>query len=83
MLPKSFDGRLDLEAAYTEGFGRRSQIDSDWTLERSESTEWERSPYSGDTRRKFVRAKGAAGNGRSLIRIATVNGDVVVRRDSR
>ena len=77
-LPRSLDARVELETAYTEGYGRRTRIDSDWTLERSESADWE--SENGNTPRKFVRAIGTVGRGRGLIRISTVNGDVVVRR---
>ena len=77
-LPRSLDARVELEAAYTEGFGRRSRVESEWSLEQSESRDWE-SP-NGGTPRKFVRATGVLGNGRGLIRIKTVNGDVVLKR---
>ena len=81
VLPRSLDARVELETAYTERFGRKTRIDSDWSFERTESREWE-SP-NGSTPRKFVRATGTLGNGRGLIRVTTVNGDVIVRRAQR
>jgi beta-lactamase regulating signal transducer with metallopeptidase domain len=78
VVPRSFNGRVELEAAYTRGFGRKSRIETDWTIEQTETDEWE-SP-NGGTPRKYVRATGVLGNGRGLIRIGTVNGDVVLRR---
>jgi beta-lactamase regulating signal transducer with metallopeptidase domain/DUF4097 and DUF4098 domain-containing protein YvlB len=79
VLPRSLDARVELETAYTEGFGRRTRIESDWTLERSESKEWESD--NGETPRKFVRGTVVVGRGRGLIRINTVNGDIIVRRN--
>jgi DUF4097 and DUF4098 domain-containing protein YvlB len=81
VLPRSLDARVELETAYTERFRRKTRIDSDWAFERTESREWE-SP-NGSTPRKFVRATGTLGNGRGLIRVTTVNGDVIVRRSAR
>jgi DUF4097 and DUF4098 domain-containing protein YvlB len=76
-LPESFNGVLELEAAYTENSDFRPRIQTDWDLERSETTEWDRSRGSP---RKYLRAKGAVGRGRGLVRISTVNGNVTVRR---
>ncbi|MBC7788818.1 MAG: M56 family metallopeptidase [Anaerolineae bacterium] len=77
-LPASFDGVFELETAYTRTFGRATQIESPWVLQREETTGWE-SDYG--TPRRFVRARGVAGKGgRGLIRVNTVNGDIILRR---
>ena len=76
-LPADIDARFELESAYTENFNRRTTIESDFALDRSETGEWD-DRYG--TPRKFVRARGVFGRGAGLIRVRTVNGDVVVRR---
>jgi beta-lactamase regulating signal transducer with metallopeptidase domain len=75
-LPSNLDARFELETAYTESRGR-TQIDSDFSLQTSETAEWD---DSQGTPRKFVRAQGSVGNGRGLIRIRVVNGDIIIRR---
>jgi beta-lactamase regulating signal transducer with metallopeptidase domain/DUF4097 and DUF4098 domain-containing protein YvlB len=76
-LPANIDARFELETAYTDNFDRRTKIESDFTLDRSETRDWD---DRFGTPRKFVRAQGAFGNGAGLIRVRTVNGDVIVRR---
>jgi beta-lactamase regulating signal transducer with metallopeptidase domain/DUF4097 and DUF4098 domain-containing protein YvlB len=76
-LPAQLDATFELETAYTDGFGRRTNIESDFSLEQSETAEWD---DRQGTPRKFVRAVGKSGNGAGLIRVNTVNGDIVVRR---
>jgi beta-lactamase regulating signal transducer with metallopeptidase domain len=76
-LPANLDARIELETAYTENFGSRTSIESDFPLDGSETREWDDRFGSP---RKFVRATGTLGSGTGLIRVRTVNGDVVVRR---
>ena len=76
-LPASFNGRIELETAYTRAFGRATRIESPWDLEREETTAWE---SNRGTPRRFVRARGVAGSGGGLVRINTVNGDIILRR---
>jgi hypothetical protein len=75
-LPATLDARFDLETAYTES-KRRTSIDSDFSLTQTETDVWD--GWQG-TPRKYVRARGTFGNGRGLIRVRVVNGDIVVRR---
>jgi hypothetical protein len=75
-LPRGFDGRFDLETAYTRRTPR-TRIETDWELSESETDEWDSSQGSP---RKYVRASGRAGNGPGVIRIAVVNGDITIRR---
>jgi len=75
VLPAGFDGTIELETAYTERHGP-TRITAPWELQRTLS-DWE-SDYG--TPRRFVRARGTAGNGRGgSVRVKTVNGDVEVR----
>ena len=76
-LPAEFSGRFELETAYTNRFGRRTRIESDWGLEQDETTEWDDRFGSP---RKYVRARGQAGNGAGLIRVHIVNGDITIRK---
>jgi beta-lactamase regulating signal transducer with metallopeptidase domain len=75
-LPRGFNGRFELETAYTRG-NPRTRIETDWDLSESEIDEWDSSEGSP---RKYVRASGRAGNGPGVIRIAIVNGDITIRR---
>lgn len=75
-LPSNLDARFELETAYTES-RQRTKIESDFSLQSSETSEWD---DSQGTPRKFVRAVGSVGSGRGLIRIRIVNGDIIVRR---
>jgi len=77
ILPANLSAILDLETAYTESFGRRARIISDWSLSPTESSNWD---DSQGTPRKYVRARQTIGRGGSVIRVRTVNGDVVVQR---
>ena len=76
-LPANIDARFELETAYTDNFDRRTRIESDFALNQTETNEWD---DRFGTPRKFVRATGVLGSGAGLIRVQTVNGDVVVRR---
>ena len=81
MLPSDFDGVLDIETAYTNNYGRRVSIRSDFALRVSESSSWE--SISGGTPRKFVRGSARIGTGLHRVVIQTVNGDVTVRKAGR
>jgi len=77
-LPRNFSGTLDLETAYTDNLGHRTRINSDWPLSINESADWD---DSHGTPRKYVRARRTFGSGGGVIRVRTVNGDVVIRRE--
>ena len=76
-LPANIDARFELETAYTDNFDRRTSIESDFALDRSETGEWD---DRFGTPRKYVRAQGIVGTGAGLVRVRTVNGDVIIRR---
>jgi beta-lactamase regulating signal transducer with metallopeptidase domain len=76
-VPASFDGRIDLETAYTKGFGRATKIDCEWKLTRESNSDWD---DQRGTPRRYVRAYGTLGDGHGRIRVSTVNGDIVLRR---
>jgi len=76
-LPEDLNARFEVETAFTESFRRQARITSEWSLERDAITGWD---DSQGTRRRHVRARGLAGDGKGLIRIKTVNGDIQLRR---
>jgi hypothetical protein len=75
-LPPNFGGRFEIETAYTESH-RPVQIASDFPLQYEPVTGWE---SNRGTPRRYVRARGTAGDGRGLVRIRTTNGNVTIRR---
>jgi beta-lactamase regulating signal transducer with metallopeptidase domain/DUF4097 and DUF4098 domain-containing protein YvlB len=76
-LPADVAATFDVETAYTDNYRRKTRIDSDWQLEQSESDAWD---DRQGTPRKYVRARGDAGGGGPLIKVRTVNGDVLIHR---
>lgn len=79
-LPAGFDGAIELETSYTESHGRATRIESAWQLQHEPATDWD---DREGTPRRYVRARGVLGNGRGLVRIKTVNGDIELRRAPR
>jgi beta-lactamase regulating signal transducer with metallopeptidase domain/DUF4097 and DUF4098 domain-containing protein YvlB len=79
-LPEDFSGTLALETAYTNNLGHKTEIESDWPLAVTETTEWD---ASVGTPRKYVRARKVFGSAGGVIRVRTVNGNIVVRRASK
>lgn len=78
-LPANFDGRFEIQTAFTETAGP-TRIDSDWELARSTTPVFD---GREGTPRRYVRATGIAGSGRGLVRVKTVNGNVVLRRSAK
>lgn len=75
-LPSNLDSRFDIESAYTERYGP-TRIDSDFPLSVTETQDWD---SRNGIPRRYVRGSGSVGSGRGLIKIRTMNGDVVIRR---
>lgn len=80
VLPRSFNGRFDLETAYTRNSDRRTRIESPFDLEREETAQWD---DREGTPRKYVRARGQVGEGGGWIKVRVVNGDITIRRGDR
>jgi beta-lactamase regulating signal transducer with metallopeptidase domain/DUF4097 and DUF4098 domain-containing protein YvlB len=76
-LPANIDATLELETAYTESFGHATEIVSDWKLPTAITERWD---SSEGTPRRYVRAQHELGRGGAVIRVRTVNGNIVVRR---
>ena len=77
VLPRDLNAILELETAYTENFGHKTRIDSDFPLQTTETADWDRRE---GTPRRYVRARQTVGRGGGVIRVRTVNGDIVIKR---
>lgn len=77
-LPADFDAELDIETGYTNSFGHRVSITSDFPLRLTESRDFE--SVNNGTPRKFVRGKASIGSGTHRVLVRTVNGNVIIRR---
>lgn len=77
VLPRDLNAVLDLETAYTNNLGHKTRIVSDLPLQTTETSEWD---SSHGTPRRFVRARQTVGRGGGVIRVRTVNGNIIVNR---
>ncbi len=78
-VPDDLNANLELETAYTNNFRGKTRIISDWPLNLTETSEWD---DSHGTPRRYVRVRQQLGRGGPLIRVTTVNGDIVLRKGS-
>ncbi|HUQ97848.1 MAG TPA: M56 family metallopeptidase [Gemmatimonadaceae bacterium] len=79
VLPDNFSGTLVLETAYTNNLSHKTYIRSDWPLETTETSDWD---SSFGTPRRYVRTRKVFGGGAGIVRVRTVNGDIIVRRST-
>jgi beta-lactamase regulating signal transducer with metallopeptidase domain len=79
VVPRDLSATLELESAYTNNLGHETRIESDWPLTVTSTRDWD---SSEGTPRKYVRVRQAIGGGGGLIRVRTVNGNVILRRGS-
>ena len=77
VVPRDLNAILQLETAYTDNLGHRTRIISDLPLHTTETTNWDNSE---GTPRRYVRARQTVGRGGEVIRVRTVNGDVIIKR---
>ena len=76
-LPADFDGRLDLESAYTRSNEDKARIRSDWDLERDPLTDWE---VRYGMPRRTLRARAVLGRGNGRVAVRALNGEIEIRR---
>ncbi len=76
-LPSDFDGRLDLEAAYTRSREDSARITSDWHLDRDPLTDWE---IRYGMPRRILRARAVLGSGNARVTVRALNGEIEIRR---
>jgi beta-lactamase regulating signal transducer with metallopeptidase domain len=81
VVPRDLSATLELESAYTNNLGHETRIESDWPLAVTSTRDWD---SSEGTPRKYVRVRQAigGGGGGGVIRVRTVNGNVVLRRSN-
>jgi hypothetical protein len=79
VLHPEFDGRFELETAYTRDHGP-TRIESDVRLKIEDATDWDDRQTPP---RRYVRARGVLGKGRGLVQITTTNGDIEIERAGR
>lgn len=77
VVPRDLDATLELETAYTNNLGHKTRIISDFPLQTTETPDWD---GREGTPRRYVRARQTVGRGGGVIRVRTVNGDVVIKR---
>jgi len=77
VVPRDLDATLVLETAYTNNLGHKTRIVSDFPLQTSETADWD---AREGTPRRYVRARQTLGKGGRIIRVRTVNGNVVLNR---
>ena len=77
VLPPDLNATLDLETAYTSNLGHKTRIVSDLPLQTTETANWD---DSEGTPRRYVRARQTVGQGGGVIRVRTVNGNIVINR---
>jgi beta-lactamase regulating signal transducer with metallopeptidase domain len=77
VVPPDLNAILELETAYTDNLGHKTRIVSDLPLHTTETADWD---SSEGTPRRYVRARQTIGRGGGVIRVRTVNGDVVLKR---
>ena len=78
-VPDDLNANLELETAYTDNFRGKPRIVSDWPLNVTETSNWD---VSHGTPRRYIRVRQQVGRGGPLIKINTVNGDIVLRKGS-
>ena len=75
--PSELNANLELITAYTNNFRGKTRIISDWPVSVSETREWD---DRHGTPRRYVIVRQQIGDGGPLIRVNTVNGDIVLRK---
>ncbi len=77
LVPRDLNATLDLETAYTNNHDRKTRIVSDFPIQTTETANWD---DSQGTPRRYVRARQTVGRGGGVIRVRTVNGDIVLNQ---
>jgi hypothetical protein len=77
IVPRDLSATLEFESAYTNNLGHETRIESDWPLTITSTKDWD---SRDGTPRKYVRVRQTIGRGGPVIRVRTVNGNVLLRR---
>jgi DUF4097 and DUF4098 domain-containing protein YvlB len=76
-VPANLNATLELETAYTDNLGHKTRIISDWPFTTTETANWD---STNGTPRRYVRARQNIGKGGAVIRVRTVNGNIVLQK---
>jgi len=77
IVPAGLSMAIDVELAYTKNSSKDYEIESDFDLEISETSDWS---HEWGSPRKVIRGKATLGGGEHKVKIRTVNGDVVLKK---
>ena len=75
--PADLNATLDLETAYTDNYRGKTRIISDWPVTVTETNTWD---DREGTPRKYVRVRQNIGRGGGVLRVRTVNGNIVLKK---
>ena len=76
-VPKNLSMQVDIELAYTKKSSRNYKIKTDFYIQEEQTDEWD---YDQGSPRKYIFGKAIIKGGNNLIKIRTVNGDVILRQ---
>ncbi len=77
-LPDGISADFDIRITYTRNSRKNYEIDSDFPLTIEEDEEWS---YSNGDPRKRIDGTGKSGNGKNKIKVSTINGNIIIKRD--
>jgi DUF4097 and DUF4098 domain-containing protein YvlB len=77
-VPAGLSMAFDIDLQYTKGKEGRYRIESDFPMEKKETTEWE---GRWGNKRRHIYGTGEVAGGDNLVRIKTVNGNITIRKE--
>jgi DUF4097 and DUF4098 domain-containing protein YvlB len=77
VVPDGLSMKFDIDLQYTKGKEGRYRIESDFPMEKNETTEWK---GRWGNKRRHIYGTGTVGGGDNLIRIETVNGNIRIKK---
>lgn len=76
-VPAGLSMNIDIELTYTKGSWKNHKIDSDFDLKIQETKTWDK---SHGTERKTITGRGQTKDGRNVVKIKTINGNVYLKK---
>lgn len=77
-LPDGISARFDIRITYTRNSSKNFKILSEFPLDINEDEDWN---YGNGDPRKSIEGKGESASGEHKIKISTVNGNIVIKRE--
>jgi DUF4097 and DUF4098 domain-containing protein YvlB len=77
-VPKGLSMDIEIEIAYTKSSKQNYKITGDFDIKQKQTGEWDTSKGSP---RKYIYGKGKTGDGKHKIKIKTINGNVVLKKN--